>query len=151
MMQRLTFPFPFVHHQTHDWLLSVLECHCVAASRNPERGLMMVQHFQDFFSLQPTIKERNNSGCKVRNVWKVEQLLTVETRTYLMMLLSFRFLFCIIKSVSSVSFLLCFCFFTGSAVELSFISKSLPIRYRNHSQSSVAHQRVTAVLGFTFL
>jgi len=25
MMQRLTFPFPFVHHQTHDWLLSVLE------------------------------------------------------------------------------------------------------------------------------
>ena len=31
MMQRLTFPFPFVHHQTHDWLLSVLECHCVAA------------------------------------------------------------------------------------------------------------------------
>ena len=26
MMQRLTFPFPFVHHQTHDWLLSVLEC-----------------------------------------------------------------------------------------------------------------------------
>ena len=25
MMQRLTFPFPFVHHQTHDWLLSVHE------------------------------------------------------------------------------------------------------------------------------
>ena len=50
----------------------------------------------------------------MRNVWKVEQLLTVETRTYLMMLLSFRFLFFIIKSVSSVSFLLCFCFFTGS-------------------------------------
>jgi len=25
MMQRLTFPFPFVHHQTHDKLLSVLE------------------------------------------------------------------------------------------------------------------------------
>ena len=48
MMQRLTFPFPFVHHQTHDWLLSVLEWHLCSSQK--ERGLMMVQHFQD---LQP--------------------------------------------------------------------------------------------------
>ena len=49
-VQRLTFPFPFVHHQTHDWLLSVLEC--ATASYNHEE----IQK-------------------------KVEQLLTVETRT----------------------------------------------------------------------
>ena len=46
MMQRLTFPFPFVHHQTHDWLLSVLEWHLCSSQK--ERGLMMVQHFLGF-------------------------------------------------------------------------------------------------------
>ena len=131
MMQRLTFPFPFVHHQTHDWLLSVLECHCVAASRWIRKEvwwwcnisllftapswifpgfhklltassftLRYLFHWTGVYFTFPGIslysrlhrKERNNSGCKVRNVWKVEQLLTVETRTYLMMLLSFRFL-----------------------------------------------------------
>jgi len=30
MMQRLTFPFPFVHHQSHDWLLSVLDSFCMS-------------------------------------------------------------------------------------------------------------------------
>ena len=35
MMQRLTFPFPFVHHQTHVWLLYVLECY----SRNNSLGI----------------------------------------------------------------------------------------------------------------
>ena len=83
MMQRLTFPFPFVHHQTHDWLLSVLEWHLCSSQK--ERGLMMVQHFQD---LQPEDEEKSKGekagNLLSGNVWKVEQLLTVETRTYLM-------------------------------------------------------------------
>ena len=66
MMQRLTFPFPFVHHQTHDWLLSVLEWHLFLCSSQKERGLMNVVW----------------KCIQLVNVWKVEQLLTVETRTY---------------------------------------------------------------------
>ena len=46
----------------------------------------MVQHFQD---LQPEDEEKSKGekagNLLSGNVWKVEQLLTVETRTYLMM------------------------------------------------------------------
>ena len=58
-MQRLTFPFPFVHHQTHDWLLSVLEWHLCSSQK--ERGLMMVQRI--ITSRNPRLWNENSITC----------------------------------------------------------------------------------------
>merc|ERR1711884_87920 len=88
MMQRLTFPFPFVHHQTHDWLLSVLEWH-LCSSRGLGKRFDDGATFPGFTAIKCQKKNRREKGWKsvvwkciqLVNVWKVEQLLTVETRT----------------------------------------------------------------------
>ena len=74
MMQRLTFPFPFVHHQTHDWLLSVLEFEGGLAIAGTLFSHPKVNSCPTFCGINQRMSHQQ---------WKVEQLLTVETRTNL--------------------------------------------------------------------
>jgi len=74
MMQRLTFPFPFVHHQTHDWLLSVLEFEGGLAIAGTLFSHPKVNSCPTFCGINQRMSHQQ---------WEVEQLLTVETRTNL--------------------------------------------------------------------